>query len=460
MTVQQKKYIHEVNGSMPSKLSFKPRLVFFFLLLTSLFANITYSEDWPHWLGPTRDNRWSCPNALTKFPDGGPKSVWKVPVAGGYSGPAVVGNRLYLTDYVTHDQVRTDNFSRAEFTGKERVLCLDANDGKIIWKHEYPVTYSISYPAGPRCTPAVDGEFVYTLGAEGHLWCFQRETGKIIWSHSLKDKYRTKSAIWGYASHPLIDGEKLICLVGGEGTHTVAFHKTTGEELWRYGTATEQGYSPPVIIQAANTRQLILMSPNWIAAVDPENGKEFWTEQYNANNGSIIMMPVHSDKYLFVGGFAKRTLMLELDSQKPAAKVLWRDAAKKGFSPVNVQPFLDGDIMYGFHETGEFAAVQIPSGQRLWETTQPLGKRPLNSATAFLVKNEDVFYLFAETGELILGKIDAQGFREIDRAKILEPTNSAFGRSVVWCQPAFANGRMYVRNDEECVCIELTDRDD
>lgn len=415
------------------------------------------AEDWPHWMGPSRDNRWTAPNTIQKFPANGPKIVWKVPVAGGYSGPAVVGNRLYLTDYVTNDQVRTDNFQRAEFTGTERVLCLDASNGKILWKHEYPVTYSISYPAGPRCTPVVDGDRVYALGAEGHLWCFETETGKIVWSHSLKEKYQTKAALWGYASHPLIDGDKLICLVGGEGSHTVAFNKNSGAELWRYGRATEQGYSPPVIIQAAKTRQLILMSPDWIASVNPETGKEYWTEKYTANNGSIIMTPIQYDKYLYVGGYSKHNLMLELTQDQPGAKVLWREAAKKGLSPVNVQPFLEGDIMYGFHETGEFAAVQFPTGDRLWETSKPLGNRPVGSGTVFLVKNGDIFYMFAETGELILGKLDPKGFTELDRAKILEPTNSAFGRPVVWCPPAFANGRMYVRNDEHCVCIELTE---
>ena len=311
-------------------------------------------------MGPTGDNRWAAENIITKFPKTGLKKVWQTEVAGGYSGPAVVGNRLYLSDYVTSDNVRTDNFSRTEFTGNERVLCLDADSGKVIWTHEYPVTYSISYPAGPRCTPVVDGDYVYVLGAEGHLWCFQRETGKVVWSHQLKEKYNTKAALWGYSSHPLIDGDKLICLAGGEGSHTVALDKNSGEELWRYGTATEQGYSPPVIINAAGKRQLILMSPNWIASVDPDTGKEYWTEKYEANNGSIIMTPIQANQYLFVAGYSKHNLMLELNQEKPAAKVLWRDLAKKGLSPVNVQPFLENNVLYGFMKAGNSMRCESP----------------------------------------------------------------------------------------------------
>lgn len=412
-------------------------------------------EDWPHWMGPSRDNVWNAEGILEKFPTGGPKILWRTKVAGGYSGPAVVGDRLYLTDYVTKDNVKIDNFERKEFTGTERVLCLNATNGREIWKHEYPVKYGISYPAGPRCTPVVDDGLVYTLGAEGNLICFDAAKGSIVWSKELKQVYGTKSALWGYASHPLVDGQKLICLAGGNGSHTVALNKKTGAELWRYGTATEQGYSPPTIIQAAGKRQLILMSPNWIASVDPDSGKEFWTQPYEANNGSIIMTPVLMGDYLFVGGFNRRNLLLQLAKDKPAAQVVWRDKNKFGISPVNVQPFVQGNVLYGMDGDGTTMAVEFPEGKRLWETGAPLGERPMQTGTAFLVKQGNRFFLFAETGDLIIGTLSREGFRELDRAPLLKPTGDAFGRSVVWSAPAFASKRVFLRNDEECICVDL-----
>ncbi len=290
------------------------------LIFTSALPVI--AEDWPHWMGPNRDNTWQADGILEKFPAVGPKVVWRTSMAGGYAGPAVVGDRLFVTDYQTEDNVKIDNFDRKQSSGIERVHCLDANSGKDFWKYEYPVKYTISYPAGPRCTPIVDNGRVYTLGAEGDLICFDAGTGRIVWSKDLKQAYKTKAALWGYASHPLIDGDKLICIAGGSGTHTVALNKSTGEELWRYGTANEQGYSPPSIIEVAGKRQLILMSPNWIASVDPESGIPYWTEKYEANNGSIIMTPVYSAPYLFVGGFNNRNLMLELDQSKPGESPL------------------------------------------------------------------------------------------------------------------------------------------
>ena len=414
------------------------------------------AEDWPNWMGPNRDNVWNIAKPPQSRPAGSLKAKWTAPVAGGYSGPAVVGNRIYVTDLVTKANAKVDNFGRKSFDGTERVLCFDANTGKAIWKHEYNVTYAISYPAGPRCTPVVDGGNVYTLGAEGDLFCFEAQTGKVVWSRKLKDDYKTNSALWGFAAHPLIDGDNLITLAGGDGSHTVCLNKKTGKEVWRFGTAPEQGYSPPSIITAGGVRQLILPNPTAINSVDPATGKLYWTLPYDASNGSVIMVPIQVGKYLFVAGYSDKNLLIELDATSPKAKEVWRNVAKKALSPVNVQPMAIGDVVYGMDQSGEMIAFKIDTGERLWETSKPIGRRPLGSGTAFLVRSGDLFYLFNELGELVVAKMNPQGYEEVSREKIIEQTNNAFGREVVWCPPAFANGCIYVRNDEKLICVPLT----
>ena len=429
------------------------------LLMVVCFAALSLADDWPQWMGPKRDNVWRETGLLEKFPESGPKVVWRSPVAGGYAGPAVVGERLYVTDYVTQDDVKVENFERKESTGTERVLCLDATTGDELWKHEYPVKYTISYPSGPRCTPVVDGGKVYTLGAEGNLICFDADSGDIVWKHDLVKEYKTKTALWGYASHPLIDGDKLICLAGGEGSHAVAFDKNTGSEIWRALTSPEQGYSPPTIIESGGVRQLILLRPNAVTSVDPETGSEHWSVPYEATNGSVIMSPVKSGNFLYVGGFANKNMLLELDPQKPRAELVWRDRPKHAISPINVQPFVSGGVMYGCDQDGKLYAVELPSGNRLWDTTEPISKRPAGSGTAFIVRQADRYWLFNDSGDLIIANLSPEGYEELDRAHLIEPTNIAYGRDVVWCMPAFANRRMYVRNDKECICVELSGRD-
>jgi outer membrane protein assembly factor BamB len=412
-------------------------------------------DDWNQWMGPNRDNVWREEGLIDKFPKDGPKVLWRTPVAIGYSGPAVVKGKVYITDYETSDNVKDANFGRAPFQGKERVHCLDEATGKVLWSHSYPVQYAISYPSGPRCTPNVDNGKVYTLGAEGHLFCFDATTGAVLWSKELKKEYETTSALWGYSAHPLIDGNNLITLAGGPGRHIVALDKNTGKEVWRSSTAPEQGYSPPTIINAGGVRQLILCKPNGVSSINPESGQEYWNVPYEATSGSIIMSPIQIDEYLYVAGYSKKSLLLKLDSKSPKAEIVWRDKGKTAISPVNVQPLAVGDVIYGMDQGGELVALKIPSGDRLWESTATIVGRKGGSETTFLVKEQNRFWLFNEKGELLIAKLTPQGYEEIDRAKIVEPTNNAFGRDVVWSMPAFANKRAYIRNDKEIVCVDL-----
>lgn len=415
------------------------------------------ADDWPQWMGPRRDNVWRESGILKKFPPNGPAVLWRSEIAGGYAGPSVANGKVYVTDYVTSENVKVDNFQRAEFSGTERILCLDEATGTILWKHEYPVKYGISYPAGPRCTPQVHEGNVYALGAEGHLLCLDAATGKVIWSKHLPVDYNTRTPLWGYAAHPLIDGQKMICVVGGEGSHAVAFDKQTGQEIWRTLTSREQGYAPPVIIQAAGTRQLLLLYPSGLSGVDPETGKPYWTQPYEASNGSIIMTPIRSGNLVYVAGYNNKNMLVELDATRPDATTVWRDKPRTAISPVNVQPFVEGNTVYGFDQSGTLFGMDLETGDRIWQTNQPLAtERPLGSGTAFIIKHEDTFWLFNEHGELLITRLSRSGYEEIDRVKIIEPTNLAFGRDVVWSAPAWANRKVFVRNDKECVCVDLS----
>jgi len=407
-------------------------------------------------MGPQRDNVWRETGLLEKLP-AQPKVAWTAPVAGGYSGPAVAGGKVYVTDYVTSDNVKVDNFDRKEFTGVERILCLDEKTGKELWSHEHPEKYAISYPAGPRSTPIVRDGKVYAQGAEGMLGCFDAASGNEIWHKNFKETYETKAALWGYASQPLIDGNKLIVIAGGAGSHCVALNKDTGAEIWRVGTAKEQGYSPPVIIQQAGIRQLVLCSPENIYAVNPETGEQLWSQEYEGSNGSIIMTPIHHDNHLFVAGYDNKNLLLELGTEKPTAKTLWRDKEKWALSPVNVQPILMNGKVYGLDQGGELRCIDLPSGEIQWATPQPLNTKKQPSGSVFLVRagETDKFWMFAETGDLIIGQLTPKGFTELSRMHVINATNTAFGRDVVWCAPAFANKRMYVRNDKELICVDL-----
>ena len=422
----------------------------------TFFSNAsTRADGWPQWMGPKRDNVWREEGIVDKFPAGGPKVLWRAPVAGGYAGVAVAEGKVFVTDFVPGGELPGDNFERKTAAGTERVLCLDEATGKELWKHEIPVTYTISYPAGPRCTPTVDGDRVYTLGAEGNLLCLSVTDGRVIWAKDLKKDYETKAALWGWAGHPLVDGNRLFVIAGTAKAHVVALDTLTGKELWRAGTAPEQGYSPPTIIEAGGVRQLVLMKPDGMYAVAPDTGAILWETPYNADNGSIIMAPLKVGEHVYVGGFQEKNLCVKLTADKPGVEVVWRNKAKHGISAVNVQPFVDGTMVYGFHEKGDLRGVEIPSGAVKWSSPGPFGDRAPPSATAFITRHENRFFLFAETGDLVIAKLSPAGYEEIDRAHLLDTTQSAFGRGVVWCPPAYADRSVFIRNDKELIRVSL-----
>lgn len=277
------------------------------ILMVLVSATVARADDWPQWMGPKRDNVWREDGLLDKFPAGGPKVLWRSPVAGGYAGPAVAAGKVYCSEYKSEKNLGEGNFTRKEADGVETIFCLDEKTGERRWEHKYPVRYTISYPSGPRCTPNVDNGKVYFLGAEGNLICCEADKGAILWQKDLKADYNTKSALWGYAGHPLIDGQKLITLAGGEGSHIVALDKDTGKEIWKSQSSEEQGYCPPTIITAGGVRQLILPGPTAVKSLNPETGERYWTTPYIADSGSIVMTPLVIGDYLFIAGYNGKT---------------------------------------------------------------------------------------------------------------------------------------------------------
>ncbi len=426
------------------------------------------ADDWPQWLGPQRDGVWREKGLLDRFPEGGPKVRWRTPIGGGYSGPAVAGGRVYVTDRVLGGGSRNpaNQFQRGNSAGVERVLCLNEADGKVLWKHEYDCPYTISYPAGPRTTPVVADGKVFTLGAEGHLLCLEAETGKVVWSHDFKKEYGIQTAVWGFSSNPLLDGRRLICLAGGEGTAVLAFDKDCGKEIWRALSSRGghgPGYGSPIIAEAGGRQQLIIWHTEAVSSLDPETGRVFWEQPFRIQQGQTVPTPRQHGELLFVTGFYDGSLMLRLDRDRPAASVVWK---RKGRSERNTDalhsvictPFLEGGHIYGVCSYGQLRCLKADTGHRLWETLQATGARGPSTdrwATAFLVKNGDRFFLFNEKGDLIIANLSPKGYDEISRAHILEPTNTAQRRDVVWSHPAFANQSVYARNDKEIVCVSL-----
>lgn len=416
------------------------------------------ADDWPQWMGPGRDGFWRETGLIEKFPEGGPKILWRAPLHGGYAGPAVVAGRVFINDFVCKEAPGTNNpGTRDKLSGTERLLCLDARTGEELWKIESKADYNISYACGPRVTPTVADGKVYSLGAEGDLLCARVDDGAIVWRKNLPREYKCETPWWGFCGHPLIDGQKLICLVGGAGSIAVAFDKDTGTELWRALSASDPGYCPPSIIEASGKRQLIIWHADGLNGLDPETGEVHWSHPLAPAYKMSINIPQKSGDYLFASGIGKVAQVVKFDSDKPGVTTVWKGTATTGVYCANSTPLIDGEVIFGFDcDSGHLRAVDLKTGKRLWESLKPTtNNRPAPHATAFLVRNGDRWILFNENGELIFARLSDKGYDEISRAKVIEPTGSAFGRSAVWSHPAFADKCVFVRSDKEIVCVSL-----
>lgn len=434
------------------------------LFLASMSAAL--ADDWSQWLGDQRDGIWRETGVRQDLPQESAKVLWRIPVSWGYAGPSVAKGKVYVADFVITDGTFDGKSQGGQpRKGLERILCLDAETGKQLWKHEYEVTYMVSYPGGPRVTPTVAEGRLYFQGTMGHLWCLDAETGEVVWERDICAEYQCRPPQWGYSSHPLVHGDLVYAVAGGDGQVLLALDKRTGKEQWKALSSQEAGYCPPRILRHAGVEQLLFWYPEAVVSLNPASGQIHWSVELKPVHGISRMAPRFYDNKLFVAGPGTDVaVLLELEQDKPGVRELWRGARNTAVYPLNAPPQIIDGVIYGVDsETSALVAVSIKNGERLWSTTAPslapTDAKRARHGTAFLVYHETnkQFWIFGEMGDLILAELSREGYKEVGRRHILKPTNEAWGRKVVWSHPAFACKSVFARNDKELIRVDLSD---
>lgn len=429
-------------GSRPA------RLIAVLLLLSS---SLLHAEDWPQWRGHGRQAVLNEAGLIDRFPATGLTVTWRVPVHAGYSGPAVAAGRVFVTD-----GRRTSGSKMVE-----RVLALDEQTGKILWSREWETNYSgleMTFALGPRATPTVDGDLVYVLGAMGNLLALKVTDGTIAWQKNFVDDFAATIPSWGATGAPLVDGDRLITLVGGEpDAKVIAFNKRTGEELWRaLSSDWEPGYAQPIIVEAGGARQLMIWHPTAISSLEPATGRVLWEVPFQVDLGMTVPTLVHSGPHLLATTFYNGARMLKLDEHKPGATLLWRGDS---FAPHSIisTPIVRGDYIYGMSQ-GQLQCWELATGKQVWRTRDLIPGRTTPFATAFFVRNGDRYFINTERGDLVIAQLSPQGYQEISRTHLIEPTHP-YARepqgAVHWSHPAYANRHVIVRNDKEILRASL-----
>ena len=403
-------------------------LAAFLLLPAALMA-----DDWPQWLGPRRNGIWREQGIIQKFPKDGPKVLWRTRWATVTRGRRL--SAIVFTSWTVFAKGPDGKLlrpTRKGIPGNERLLCLDATTGKILWKHEYDCLYTVSYPSGPRVTPIVKDGRVYALGTMGDFCCVDAATGKPIWSKNLMADYKLDSPpLWGFAAHPLLDGDMLYTLAGGDGSAVVALNKDTGKEVWKALKSEEIGYSPPMLVTAGGKKQLIIWLSDSLNGLNPATGEVYWTQEYPIGRAvtrpavSIITAVPH-DHLLLVSSGYHGTMAVEMDHKKPKANVLWYGKSNnmektEGLHSLMATPVVKDGYIYGTCASGELRCLEAKTGKRVWETFDLTGGGKSFCGTAFIVPQGDRFVVFNDLGELFLAELTPKGHKVIGKAKILEP---------------------------------------
>jgi outer membrane protein assembly factor BamB len=409
--------------------------------------------DWPQWRGARRDGIWRETGIVERFKGETIPLRWTAPIGAGYTAPTVASGRVYVMDYVEKSS--------------ERVLCLDWKSGTMLWQIRYPCSYEdFTYEAGPRAAVTLHDGRAYALGAAGHLHCLDAASGKIRWKRDLRSEYRIRMPKWGIAAHPIIAGDLVITQVGGAGEAcVVAFDRKTGDERWK-ALPDEASYSPPIAIEQAGRRLVVIALGFRLVAVDPTDGTLQWSHEQPKSSWPIsIPAPVVQGDLMFFSTAHAGSYLFRLARDRLAIETIWergrRPRSEDTLTPVIPDPLVMNGLVIGVQTDGELRCLDLMTGKRQWETIEAMPKAW--HATMHLVRageTGDRAWIFTEQGNLILARLNAQGYHELTRARVIEPTleQGPRGRAVTWSHPAFAYRHIFARSDRELVCANLAAR--
>jgi outer membrane protein assembly factor BamB len=388
------------------------------------------AADWPQYLGPGRDAVYPGEALTRAWPSDGPKVLWrKRDIGAGMSGVVVAKGQVVLF----HEVNRYDT-----------IECLDARTGKPLWKNNYASSFVPGYgsAAGPRATPSVAGGRVYTMGGQGVVVCTDFATGKTVWKVDTRKSYRASDGFFGMACSPLVEGGAVLLNIGGEaGAGIVALNKDNGKLLWKT-LDDEASYSSPVMATLQGKRRAMFFTRTGLAVVDPENGgidfQYRWRARIHASVNAAA--PLVAGERIFVTS-SYNTGALVVQAGAGGYKTVWSNDTSLSSQYASVM-HRDG-FLYGTHGRADvppvpvLRCVELATGKVRWSVD--------GFGDCLMLLCGDRLLALLESGELVLGQATPAGWREISRAQVV----GSGARS----QPALANGRLYVRDRNQLVCL-------
>ncbi|MCY3023905.1 MAG: PQQ-like beta-propeller repeat protein, partial [Planctomycetota bacterium] len=405
--------------------------------------------DWPQWRGPAQTGCVAAGVPMPSALPAEPKVVWRAKIGDGYASPVVAkGSVFYL-----------DNQG-----GNETVHAAEAATGKELWSATLDACFKDNFVSGPRCTPLADADRVYAQSCRGEFQCLSMADGKVIWKKNFTTDFGAvfigeKGAATGASRHgnagpPVIDGDNIIVGVGGtKGACLVCMKKATGDVVWQ-SQNDQTAYGPVLLTTLCGVKQAIAFTVEGLIGVDPAKGSLLWrSPPMKTAFGRHITTPVVADDTVLVashtlGLIATRIAKDAKDGAATAetavlrAETAWTEKAMGiNFS----SPVLVGQHLYGLGPAKNIVCIDVRTGKLAWDKKGCVMTDPGKAHAAFIVMDKNILML-TDAGQLILFAADPKEYKEIGRAQVCGQT---------WCNPAYVDGRLYLRDAKELLCVEL-----
>jgi outer membrane protein assembly factor BamB len=402
--------------------------------------------EWPQWRGPNRDGISTDYGLLKDWTSHPPKLLWTADgMGGGYASVCVAGGRVYTTGNQSSGQA---------------VICLDAANGKVVWsKNITDIVPKHSYE-GSRCTPSIDGDWLYAIASSGKIACLKTANGSEVWSKDFKAEWSGRMMSgWGFSESPLVDGDWVLCTPGSADAMIVALDKPTGKEVWKTkmppsaGGKGGAGYSSIVISNACGVKQYVQLIGQGVIGVRASDGKFLWGYDGIANKTANIPTPIISGEYVFAStGYGAGAALLKLVKDGDGIKCeeqyfLPGDKAQNHHGQMVLK---DGYVYFGHkHGQGFPICIELATGKIVWGGSQ---RGPGNGSAAICYADGNLVFRY-QSGEVALIEATPAGYHLKGSFK-----PKYVGNDPCWAQPVVIGGRMYLRDQDKLMCYDARAR--
>lgn len=402
------------------------------LLSTGWSSGSLNAEDWPQFLGPQRNGVSSEVNLIDRWPENGVKIAFRVPGGEGMSGISILGETLVTLAHRDDRQV---------------ALALDAKTGKERWVTDLGEYYKNPMGNGPRAAPTLvmDRAFVFT--GDGILLALDLNDGRVIWRTNVLKQLRGKEADYGMSCSPLVAGSNVVVTAGCPDATVVAYDVNSGRQSWAVGN-DRTGYSSPALLTIDGESQIAVFSGSALLGIQPKTGKQLWRYPFETDYDCNIVTPRMVDGNVFISsGENHGSVLLKISRKATGYEVdeVWSSFGRESVlrNEWQTSVVLDG-YLYGFDNVGSagpithLTCIKADTGEKVWQKNR-FGK-------GNLIQAEEKLLISTMDGELVMVKATPEDFSELGREKLLGMTRQA---------PALANGRVYLRDNREIICIDV-----